>query len=161
MVVIRLARGGAKKRPFYHIVVTDQRNPRDGRYIERLGYFNPVARGQEIPLHLERERIQHWISVGAQPTGRVATLIKQFDQAPQTDQLTAAAKVKAKVESKVEPEAKSAEAPAKADTQPAEQPTPATEAPTAVIEAAVAETKAEEEQKPEAPAETTEEKAAE
>lgn len=78
MVVIRLARGGAKKRPFYHIVAADKRRPLTGRYIERLGYFNPIARGQEIPLHMNFERIQHWLTLGAQPSDRVQNLIKDF-----------------------------------------------------------------------------------
>lgn len=77
MVKIRLARGGAKKHPFYHIVVTDGRNKRDGRYIERLGFFNPMARGQEIKLRMDAERVQHWIDNGAQPSDRVAKLIKE------------------------------------------------------------------------------------
>jgi small subunit ribosomal protein S16 len=76
MVVIRLSRGGAKKRPFYHVVATDKRNRRDGRYLERLGYFNPVAKGQELPLLLNDERIQHWVSLGAQLSPRVAKLVK-------------------------------------------------------------------------------------
>ena len=77
MVKIRLARGGAKKRPFYHVVATDSRNARDGRYIERLGFFNPVARGQEQPLRLNLERIDHWVGQGAQVSDRVAKLVKQ------------------------------------------------------------------------------------
>ncbi len=77
MVSIRLARGGAKKRPFYHVVVTDSRNPRDGRYIERLGYFNPRATGQEIRLNLDTDRIEHWIGQGAQASDRVSKLIKE------------------------------------------------------------------------------------
>jgi len=77
MVSIRLARGGAKKRPFYHIVVTDSRNSRDGRFIERLGFFNPGAKGQEIRLKIEQERIDHWTGHGAQLSDRVASLIKQ------------------------------------------------------------------------------------
>ncbi len=77
-VVIRLTRGGAKKRPFYHIVAADSRNPRDGRYIERLGYYNPIATGQEIPLFLEQDRIQYWTQQGAKPSDRVANLLKQF-----------------------------------------------------------------------------------
>ncbi len=76
MVKIRLARGGAKKRPFYHIVVADGRNKRDGRYIERLGFFNPGAQGQEERLRMDAERIQHWISQGAQPSERVSKLLK-------------------------------------------------------------------------------------
>lgn len=77
MVTIRLSRTGAKKRPFYHIVVTDSRNARDGRYIERLGFFNPIARGGEESLRLNKERIDHWVSKGAQTSDRVATLLKQ------------------------------------------------------------------------------------
>lgn len=76
MVTIRLARGGAKNRPFYHVVVADSRKSRDGRYIERLGFFNPLARGNEERLRLEDERIAYWKSVGAQPSARVARLIK-------------------------------------------------------------------------------------
>ena len=75
MVTIRLARAGAKKRPFYHIVAADSRSPRDGRYIERLGYFNPIATGQEQRLSLEQARIDYWLSQGAQPSERVAQLI--------------------------------------------------------------------------------------
>lgn len=77
MVTIRMARGGSKKRPFYHVVVTDSRNRRDGRYIERVGFFNPIATGQEERLRLDNDRIEHWISQGAQPSERVAKLIKQ------------------------------------------------------------------------------------
>ncbi|MEJ2692324.1 MAG: 30S ribosomal protein S16 [Candidatus Thiodiazotropha sp.] len=77
MVTIRLSRTGAKKRPFYHIVVTDSRNSRDGRYIERLGYFNPVAVGGEVELHVEQARVDHWIAQGAQPSERVSKLLKQ------------------------------------------------------------------------------------
>ena len=76
MVSIRLARGGSKKRPFYHVVVSDSRCPRDGRYIERVGFFNPKARGQEELLRLDDSRIDYWISQGAQPSERVASLIK-------------------------------------------------------------------------------------
>lgn len=76
MVTIRLARGGSKKRPFYHIVVADKRCKRDGRFIERIGFFNPVARGQEEKLRLDLERIEHWVAKGAQTTDRVANLVK-------------------------------------------------------------------------------------
>ena len=76
MVVIRLARGGQKNRPFYHVVVTDSRNSRDGRYIERLGFFNPLAKGSEERLRLDSERVEHWKGQGAQPSERVAKLIK-------------------------------------------------------------------------------------
>ncbi|MFK8031383.1 MAG: 30S ribosomal protein S16 [Gammaproteobacteria bacterium] len=77
MVTIRLSRGGAKKKPFYHIVVTDSRNRRDGRYIERLGYYNPFARGQEKGLSVDAERAQHWVSQGAQLSDRVSYLLKK------------------------------------------------------------------------------------
>ncbi|MDY6980075.1 MAG: 30S ribosomal protein S16 [Pseudomonadota bacterium] len=77
MVTIRLARAGAKKRPFYHIVVTDSRNRRDGSYIERLGFFNPVATGNEVRLNLDNERISHWLSKGAQASERVSKLVKE------------------------------------------------------------------------------------
>lgn len=77
MVTIRLSRGGSKKNPFYQIVVADIRSKRDGRYIERLGFFNPNARGGEIPLRLDTALAQEWIRKGAQPTDRVKQLIKQ------------------------------------------------------------------------------------
>ena len=77
MVTIRLSRGGVKKRPFYHVVVTDSRNRRDGRYIERVGFFNPLAKGAEVRLRLNQERLQYWLSQGAQTSERVASLMKQ------------------------------------------------------------------------------------
>lgn len=76
MVTIRLSRTGAKKKPFYHIVVTDSRNKRDGRSLERLGFFNPSATGQEVPLKLDMERVDYWVSQGAQTSDRVAKLLK-------------------------------------------------------------------------------------
>ena len=79
MVTIRLSRGGSKKRPFYHITVTDSRNSRDGRFIERVGFFNPVARGAEERLRVESDRIAHWVSLGAQVSGRVSSLLKQAE----------------------------------------------------------------------------------
>ncbi len=81
MVVIRLARSGSKKRPFYHITVADSRNARDGRFIERVGFYNPIARGKEETLRLDMERIEHWIGQGAQPSVRVSTLIKGHKKA--------------------------------------------------------------------------------
>lgn len=76
MVVIRLSRGGTNKRPFYHIMVTDRRNARDGRFIEKIGYFNPIATGKEVPFLIELERYQYWIQKGAQPSDRVSQLVK-------------------------------------------------------------------------------------
>ena len=78
MVSIRLSRGGAKKRPFYHIVVTDQRNRRDGRYIERLGYFNPIAADNKDQIRIDLPRVDYWIGQGAQPSDRVAHLLKGY-----------------------------------------------------------------------------------
>ena len=76
MVTIRLARGGAKKKPFYHITVSDSRRARDGRFIERIGFFNPVARGQEERLRLDLDRMAYWHSQGAQVSDRVSSLVK-------------------------------------------------------------------------------------
>lgn len=76
MVTIRLSRGGAKRRPFYSIVVTDSRSARDGRYIERVGFFNPVATGGEQRLVVDRERVEYWLSKGAKTSDRVGKLLK-------------------------------------------------------------------------------------
>lgn len=81
MVVIRLARGGAKKRPFFNIVATDSRNARDGRFIERVGFYNPVAAEGEQKFRVATDRLQHWQGVGAQLSPTVARLVKQFAQA--------------------------------------------------------------------------------
>jgi small subunit ribosomal protein S16 len=76
MVSIRLSRAGAKKRPFYHLVVTDSRNRRDGRYLERLGFFDPVGKTAEESMRIDLERVDYWIGQGAQPSERVAALLK-------------------------------------------------------------------------------------
>ena len=125
MVKIRLARGGAKKKPFYSIVATDSRKRRDSAYIERLGYFNPVARGQEVRLTIEQHRIDYWISKGAQISDRVKQLIKEFNDpsirekrvAAQEDRaatvatkLAAEAKAKADEVAKADAKAKAAKA---------------------------------------------------
>lgn len=81
MVKIRLTRGGAKKRPFYHIIVTDSRNARDGRNIERLGFYNPVAAGNEKRVEIDLERAKYWVGTGAQMTDKVADLYKQAAKA--------------------------------------------------------------------------------
>jgi small subunit ribosomal protein S16 len=81
MVVIRLARGGAKKRPFYRIVVADKRAKRDGRFIEQLGFYNPNARGNEETLRIDSERLAHWLNEGAQMSERVAQLVKKAEKA--------------------------------------------------------------------------------
>ncbi|MEN9917528.1 MAG: ribosomal protein [Pseudomonadota bacterium] len=77
MVTIRLARGGRIERPFYHIVVTDRRKPRDGRYIERLGFYNPIASGKEVVLQITEDRVNYWISQGAKPSEQVQNLLKK------------------------------------------------------------------------------------
>jgi small subunit ribosomal protein S16 len=80
MVTIRLARGGSKKRPFYHLTVTDSRSARNGRFIERVGFFNPIARGGEERLRIDQERLNYWVGTGAQLSERVASLVKQAQQ---------------------------------------------------------------------------------
>jgi len=125
MVKIRLARGGAKKKPFYSIVATDSRKRRDSGYIERIGYFNPVARGQEVRLTIEEDRLDYWTSKGAQISDRVQQLVKEFKDpsirekrvasqdaraAAVAAKLAAEAKAKADEEAKAEAEAKAAEA---------------------------------------------------
>jgi small subunit ribosomal protein S16 len=80
MIVIRLARRGTKKRPFYDIVVADKARACNGRFIEKLGYFNPIAQGDAVPLEMNMERIQHWIDQGAQPSPRIKSLLKQFEK---------------------------------------------------------------------------------
>lgn len=80
MVTIRLQRGGAKKRPFYQMVVADSRNARNGRFIEKVGFFNPLARGQEETLRVNLERVDHWVGHGAQLSERVARLIQEAKQ---------------------------------------------------------------------------------
>lgn len=82
MVVIRLSRGGAKQRPFYNVVVADSRSRRDGRYIERVGFYNPIAKGGEEPLRLALDRITHWAGQGAQLSPTVKRLVVQAKAAP-------------------------------------------------------------------------------
>jgi small subunit ribosomal protein S16 len=81
MVTIRLARAGAKKRPFYQVVVADSRNSRDGRFIEKVGFFNPTAQGQAEKLRLDLDRVNHWVGQGATVSDRVAKLIKDANKA--------------------------------------------------------------------------------
>ncbi|MCP1065267.1 30S ribosomal protein S16 [Serratia symbiotica] len=81
MVKIRLAHGGAKKRPFYQVVVTDSRSARNGRFIERVGFFNPIATGQAEALRLDLDRIEYWIGLGATVSDRVHALIKDAKKA--------------------------------------------------------------------------------
>ena len=139
MVKIRLARGGAKKNPFYSIVATDSRKRRDSGYIERIGYFNPVARGQEVRLQLEEDRLSHWISQGAQISDRVKQLVKEYrdpsirekqlaKQAAKADEK--AKKIAAEEKAKADLEAKeAAEAAAPEPAAPAEGTEPQAQAP--------------------------------
>ncbi len=140
MVKIRLARGGAKKKPFYSIVATDSRKRRDSGYIERIGYFNPVARGQEVRLTLEEDRLAYWISEGAQISDRVKQLVKEFKDpsirekrvaahevaaAAVAAKLAAEAKAKADEAAKIVAEAEAEKAKAEAEAKAAEAATAA------------------------------------
>ena len=127
MLTIRLARSGAKKRPFYHISVADSRMPRDGRFVERVGDYNPIASGQEVRLEVDVERIDYCISKGSQPSDRVLNLLKQNKETPeQTEKRLAdkeakrvkklAQKVAAK-EAEAAPEEAAEEAPAEEEDE--------------------------------------------
>ena len=89
MVIIRLARGGSKKRPFFHLSVTDSRSARNGRFIERVGFFNPIARGQEERLRVNLERVDYWVSQGAQLSERVAGLVQERREEQKADEKAA------------------------------------------------------------------------
>ena len=135
MLTIRLARAGAKKRPFYHVSVADSRMPRDGRFVERVGYYNPIASGQEVHLELDVERIDYWISKGAQPSDRVLNLLKQNKETPeQTEKRLAAKDLQRQKKLAKRLADKELEAPAEV-AAPAEE-APAEEAPSAEEEAA-------------------------
>jgi len=158
MVKIRLARGGAKKKPFYSIVATDSRKRRDSGYIERIGYFNPVARGQEVRLQLEEDRLAYWISQGAQISDRVKQLAKEYKD-PSIREKYLAAKTAKKAEA--EKAKLDAEAKAKAELEAAAEEAPAEEAPAeeAPVEAVAEEAPAEEAPAEEAPVEAVAEEA--
>jgi len=78
MIIIRLSRTGNKKKPFYHIVLADKKSPRDGRYVERLGFFNPIASGNALEMRLNLERIEYWIMNGAKLSTKMHYLIKKY-----------------------------------------------------------------------------------
>lgn len=125
MVVIRLSRGGAKKRPFYHIVVTNSRNARDGRFIERLGFYNPIAKGEEVKIQLNHDRVAYWTEKGAKPSERVQHLIDNFAEIAADTLQKQPKKAKKEAPAPVE-----AEAPAEeqvAEETPAAEPVPVTE----------------------------------
>ena len=165
MLTIRLARSGAKKRPFFHVSVADSRMPRDGRFVERVGYYNPIASGQEVRLELDLERIDYWIGQGAQPSDRVLNLLKQNKETPeQTEQRLASKDIKRqkKLAKKLADKEPIEEAPAEdaapaeeaaTEEAPAEEAAPVEEAAT---EAATEEAPAEEAATEEAPAEDKE-----
>ena len=145
MLTIRLARSGAKKRPFFHVSVADSRMPRDGRFVERVGYYNPIASGQEVRLELDLERIDYWIGQGAQPSDRVLNLLKQNKETPeQTEQRLASKDLKRqkKLAKKLADKEPIEEAPAEA--APAEEVSaeeaPAAEAPAEEAQAEVSTT---------------------
>lgn len=143
MVVIRLARKGAKKNPFYHIVAADSRYPRDGRYIEQLGYFNPTARGNEVRLQMNQERITHWVQQGAQTSERLNNLIKEYKQGvkpsaiPVAEYKKAQAEISAKAATqKAAPEAEATAAEPTAAQEPAAAPEATADKPAAAAEPA-------------------------
>ena len=122
MVTIRLARGGAKKRPFYGIMVADQRRAPRGRFIERIGFFNPRAIGGEERLRIDTDRVEYWVSKGAKPSDRVATLLKEFAKGPEAVEaekakLAERAEAKAKASAAAEADAVKAQEAAAADAK--------------------------------------------
>ncbi|MFT6408183.1 MAG: small subunit ribosomal protein S16 [Arenicella sp.] len=124
MVTIRLARGGAKKRPFYGIMVADSRRSPRGRFIERVGFFNPRAVGGEERMRIDIDRVEYWISQGAQPSDRVASLLKQFAKGPEalaaeTAKLVAATDAKKAAADKAEADSVKAQEVAEAEAKKA------------------------------------------
>lgn len=155
MLKIRLSRGGTKKRPFYQIVVADSRNPRDGKFIEKLGYFNPLLpKSKPERLSLESERITHWIKMGAQPTLRVAKFLGAANLVPVPEKRNNP--IKALPKKKAQERLKAAQAPKEAPAAtPAAEAAPVVEAAApaaepAPVEAAKAEDKAPEAEAPKA-----------
>ena len=116
MVTIRLARHGGKKKPFYHVTVAERSAKRDGRFIERVGFYNPVARGQEEELRIDLPRVDYWLSAGAQPTDRVSQLVARWRKI-QADQ--AVADASAEDETSADPEP-APDSESTADAEPAE-----------------------------------------
>ena len=155
MLTIRLARAGAKKRPFFHITVADSRKPRDGRFVERVGYFNPISKGKGGRLEINQERIDYWLSQGAQVSERVLTLIKEKNETAEEKAKREQGKEKRRLRKVAKrAEAKTSDEPDKSVETVAEE-----EAPTAeTVEAVKEETPAEktvEAVKEETPAEKT------
>ena len=175
MVVIRLSRAGAKKRPFYHICVSDRRNKRDGRFIERIGFYNPIAKDSEEKIRFDNERYDHWTSVGAIPSDTVLMLMKRSKMTEEEiqkieDKKTARQerKKQEKILKQQEEAAPAEEAPAEAAEEAPAEEAQAEEAPAEAAEAAEAAPAdeapaeaAEEAPAEEAPAEAAEEAPAE
>ena len=162
MLTIRLSRAGAKKRPFFHITVADSRKPRDGRFIERVGYFNPISKGKEVRLEIDQERIDYWLSQGANISDRVLTLIKESNETPEEKVKREAKKEKRRLRKlDKRAKAKTSDEPAKTvedgEEAPAEE-APAEEAPAEEVAEAAEEAPAEEAPAEEAPAEEKPEK---
>lgn len=122
MVVIRLSRGGSHKKPFYQIVAADRRSACQGKYLERLGFFNPIAKGEAQRLSLDQERVNYWLGVGAKPSERVASLLKEAakPELTQAKKEKKIAKSRAKAQAKIDAAAKS-EKEDEAKSAPAEQ----------------------------------------
>ncbi len=153
MLTIRLARAGAKKRPFFHITVADSRKPRDGRFIERVGFFNPISKGKEVRLEIDQERLDYWLSQGANISDRVKTLIKENNETPEEKEKREGKKEKRRRRKLVKrAEAKTSDEPAAAEEAPAEEAAEAT-AEEAPAEEPTEEAAAEEETPAEASAE--------
>ena len=162
MVTIRLSRAGAKKRPYYHITVTDSRKPRDGRFIERVGFFNPIAQGKDVRLSIDHERVDYWVGTGATLSERVESLIRESKLTPEglvkiqekKEQLRLKKLAKKKENKEAEAPAEEVAAEAPNEEAPAEEvaaEAPAEEAPAEEVaaEEAPAEEEAEESEKKE------------
>jgi len=145
---IRLARGGSKKRPFYRIVAADSRMPRDGRYVEKLGTYNPLLpKDSEERVKMDMERVQYWLGQGAQPTDRISRMLEaagvvEKKERSNPNKAKPGKKAQERAEEKAEKAREAEEAAAEAAAAPAEEEAPAEEAP--VEEAATEEAPAEE-----------------
>ena len=144
MLTIRLSRTGAKKRPFFHITVADSRMPRDGRFIEKVGYFNPIAKGKEIRLEVNKERVDYWLTQGAKVSDRVLTLFKENDETDEDKAKKIEKKEKKRLRKAAKKEAVKKEKESTAEEAPAEEATEETPAEEATEET-TEETPAEEE----------------
>ena len=135
MVVIRLARHGSKHRPFYHVTVADRQARRDGAFIERVGFYNPIARGKAERLRIDLERVDHWLGLGAQTSGTVTRLVKEARRAVQLQPEPEVDEAAAESESEVAEEAVVAPADATADASTADVEAGDVEAPAEAVAA--------------------------